>query len=336
MTVSPQLNTHTPNRWAQVVSGETWAEYGVGPAGMIEAKIVRGPLIMWATKTGDGESLPRLHAPTPSPLEVQAARVNVCGHFLAFVRAAHGKVRHSVRWKTGRRQLCRAVFNFVRSHTPFQVMGWPAVMKCFRAGLAALARKGKRSKSRSSSYRFSKSWLTVDKRTQTRVTQNPKAYFQMTQKYLDSIHASERARLEKPKPPPLDPSGDLGWADEDGEVWEGACAPVCDWERENYPQVLSYVVSEYHFLYQYGSGVRDWLNVSLMAEDAIGELLGALRRPAAVVTFLRLFLKRLQAVAYRAHVTRRARPPARRACVPRPLYARPRPPTAPLAPPVTC
>jgi hypothetical protein len=45
-------------------------------------------------------------------------------------------------------------------------------------------------------------------------------------------------------------------------------------------------------------------------------------------------LKALQSAAYRAHLTRRVRPPMRRFRAPRPLYAIPRPPSAPLAPPV--
>ncbi len=47
-------------------------------------------------------------------------------------------------------------------------------------------------------------------------------------------------------------------------------------------------------------------------------------------------LRALEAAAYRAHVTQRVRPSARRVRLPRPLYAQPRPPAAPLAPPVTC
>lgn len=84
------------------MSGETWAEYTVGAAGLIEAQTVRGPLIVWATKTGEGESLPHLHAPTLSPLEVQAARVNTRAHLHGFVRAARLPSRRvgGVRWKT--------------------------------------------------------------------------------------------------------------------------------------------------------------------------------------------------------------------------------------------
>jgi hypothetical protein len=45
-------------------------------------------------------------------------------------------------------------------------------------------------------------------------------------------------------------------------------------------------------------------------------------------------LSHLEREAYRAHLTRRVKPVSRRTRIKRPLYARPRPPTAPLAPPV--
>ncbi|WP_034408134.1 hypothetical protein [Deinococcus murrayi] len=48
---------------------------------------------------------------------------------------------------------------------------------------------------------------------------------------------------------------------------------------------------------------------------------------------LTLARRALEAAAYRAHLARRVRPVSRRTRAPRPLYARPRPPTAPLAPP---
>lgn len=49
---------------------------------------------------------------------------------------------------------------------------------------------------------------------------------------------------------------------------------------------------------------------------------------------LQQILKFLQALSLREFVTRKVRPPTHRVRLPRPLYAYPRPPTAPLAPPV--
>lgn len=46
-----------------------------------------------------------------------------------------------------------------------------------------------------------------------------------------------------------------------------------------------------------------------------------------------LFLKKIEAEAYRAHTLRRVRPPARRSRIPRPPDLLPLPPSAPLAPP---
>lgn len=55
------------------------------------------------------------------------------------------------------------------------------------------------------------------------------------------------------------------------------------------------------------------------------------RRAAFTLTAL---LKHLEAAAYRAHLAKRVKPVTRRTSAPRPLYARPRPPTAPTAPPL--
>ena len=49
---------------------------------------------------------------------------------------------------------------------------------------------------------------------------------------------------------------------------------------------------------------------------------------------LTALLKHLEAEAYRAHLAKRVKPVSRRTRVRRPLYARPRPPSCPLAPPV--
>lgn len=56
MTNPPTLNTGKPYQWACVVSGVTWAEYKLSSAGKFTAETVRGPLIVWATSSGEGEN----------------------------------------------------------------------------------------------------------------------------------------------------------------------------------------------------------------------------------------------------------------------------------------
>ncbi|CAM3621521.1 hypothetical protein [Deinococcus frigens] len=63
----------------------------------------------------------------------------------------------------------------------------------------------------------------------------------------------------------------------------------------------------------------------------LGHLIAARHGQAKSLEYALSFLER---AARRAHLARRVKPIARRTRVRRPLYARPRPPTAPLAPPV--
>lgn len=100
------------------MSGQTWKTYTLRPSGTLEAEYTRGPLIVWATKPSDGEALPDVGTPTPSPLEARALEVNTRAHFEAFVRAVQGyrRTRRAVRktraWVT--RQFARSHFHMVR------------------------------------------------------------------------------------------------------------------------------------------------------------------------------------------------------------------------------
>lgn len=231
MTASPYPNAYTPYRWAQVVSGETWAEYAVGPAGMVEAKTVRGPLILWATKTDQDESFPVAGAPTPSPLEVQAAQVNM--------RAYQAMQRgDAFIWKV-RKEVQPGRFPSRHSRAAYRLRA---------AGLSIC--------------------------------------------HADSFELL--ASVEK-------------------ITGCGVAATV----------------------------TKDDVNLIPILARVYG-VLGRLRDQSALLRKFHQILKLsyarrirfLIAAAYRAHATQRMRPPARRARVPRPLYAQPRPPAAPLAPPV--
>ena len=62
-------------------------------------------------------------------------------------------------------------------------------------------------------------------------------------------------------------------------------------------------------------------------------VLKEIKNKSGKLTFLAV-LKALQAAAHRAHLAQRVKPAPRRHRIQRPLYARPQPPSAPLAPPV--
>lgn len=100
MTRLPALNTHSPQKWAAVVSGTVWKRWGLSPSGTLEAETVRGPLIVWASpKPGEKEDAPALEAPKPTPLDLRVWAVNTAAHFEKFRKAARGHVAPSGRWR---------------------------------------------------------------------------------------------------------------------------------------------------------------------------------------------------------------------------------------------
>lgn len=102
MTSLNASSTYGPLRGAALVSGTFWKRWGVSSAGTLEAETVRGPLIIWA-KPAAKEEAPKLEDPQPTPLEGRVIGLNTAAHFARFFFAARRKVRHSIRWKTGRK-----------------------------------------------------------------------------------------------------------------------------------------------------------------------------------------------------------------------------------------
>ena len=241
MTASPHSNAYTPYRWARVVSGETWAEYAVGPSGLVEAKTTRGPLILWATKTGR-EARPHLDyvarlvaslpdVPTPSPLEVQAAQVNM----QAYKAMQQGD---AFIWKS-RKEVPPGRFASRHSRAAYRLRA-AGLSLCHAASFELLA--------------------FIEKATGCGFVAT------VTEDLVSLIPTLARVY------------GVLG--------------------RLRDQRVL---LRKFHQMLKLNYARR---------------------------------IRFLIAADYRAHVTRRVRPPARRVRVRRPLYAQPRPPTAPLAPPV--
>lgn len=104
MTGSPALNTMNAPKWAAVVSGTVWKRWGVSGAGLLEAEYVRGPLIIWAKPgSGEEEDAPKIEAPKPDALALRVVELNTARQWEKVGQAARWKVRASVRWKTRRR-----------------------------------------------------------------------------------------------------------------------------------------------------------------------------------------------------------------------------------------
>lgn len=100
MTPGLRLNTAHAHPWAAVVSGTAWKRHTLGSGGVLTAEYTRGPLILWATRPGEGV---QADGAAVSALEDRIGRLNTSQVFGRFKWAVRGKVRHSVRWKTGRR-----------------------------------------------------------------------------------------------------------------------------------------------------------------------------------------------------------------------------------------
>lgn len=273
--------------------------------------------------------------PTDEDKKRALAQMNSNGPelFQALAKATGGRVRHSVRWKMPRRRVADAYIRYVKGFTLFSPMSWPAVMKSYRLALARNRRKLAARKSRDTrTYKFTRAWLTVDCTSQRRVTQDPQSYFQLIRKYHSSIGSAEKTRTISTDARDdwhlLPDEGDWEeFTDDDALEFTHICES--DWDDRKTRKKNDYVVDEYHFSPKYVNGVGDWINISLMEVEAVRELLSVLKRPAALI----LFLKALQSAIYRAYAVRRVRSPVRRTRIPRPPDLLPLPPAAPLAPP---
>lgn len=224
MRACPHLNAFTPGTWARVVSGVVWADYAVNE-GQVTAKTIRGPLALLSL-SGEGENQPRLHAPTPSPLEARTIEINLAPHVLAFVHYEWGE---NVGW------------------------GYPFF--------------------KFTNYFYIRRWVNVKDLVMSLTD--------WSARYDDLRHGRY-----------------------------GACSD----------EVL---------------GVFDEIRLFRLKGQryfsCLLEMLAQVRTRYA--SRFALALRFLQRAAYRAHLARRVRPPARRSRVRRPLHARPRPPTCPAAPP---
>lgn len=286
------LNTWKARTWAQVAQAVTWDDYALNSDGKVTVKATRGPVIVWGRRSGEGEDVPRLEAPTPSPLEVEAARVNLKAHALAFVRCAQGRRKT----KGGK-----------------------------RVGFLCLWRGG------------SRKGLKLWKREMLRDLD-----------YLGRVIQRKARGL----------IGAIGTKPKVGPQWKKAVRRA--FARDRKVDILSRLYPSPMGNWDTGGIDQDALRMLKTARDTLrqgrvpynaGEMiegaalalilmgyrkeartLFAARARQAVT--LALALRFLEAAAYRAHIARRVRPVSRRARVPRPLYARPRPPTCPLAPPV--
>lgn len=314
MTPAPTLNHYAPGTWARVVSAVTWAGYTLGADGTFTAKLTRGPLIVWATKSGEGASL-EASGPAVSALEARAWAVNTAAHFERFRKAAHGfrKVRRVMR-KTWGGKVCRKAF----VSTLQRVMEWVATQGLiFDIWQAA---DGNPAGPRwSGGLRGRPADRTAKGRREAR-------------REWESERFHDRLRDIAP----------AHWEDEDGQFTGGYDAGhvrflaglargVGRVRSTPSPRQPLSACDELRYL----EAADKLMPFAVATRDrrAIAGLLSILKAQRITLA-LTLALRALEAAAYRAHLSRRVRPPSRRTRIKRPLYARPRPPNCPLAPPV--
>lgn len=289
-----RLNMHSAQKWAAVVSGTVWKTWGLSPSGTLEAKATRGPLIIWAKPTPgeEGEAV-KLEAPKPSPLDLRVMALNTAAHFERFRKAARGKVRPSVRWKTGRKVRRARVGEALRG-----VRRAAHLEERRAAGLRGFT-------------------VTATMRPNTAKARREWE----EERFLDRLRDIAPAHWE-------DINGGIftcGWNESELQALEEARLEIRrGYARDIYEYVKSAEAASE--LVAYLTALEDIEALRLL----FPHLDGRRHREAYLSALARL----LQRAAYLAHVRRTVKPAPRRGRLPRPVYARPRPPSAPLAPPV--
>ena len=323
MTPGLRLNTAAAHAWAAVVSGTAWKVHTLAPAGVLTAEYTRGPLILWATRPGE---VVQADGPAVSPLEDRIDRLNTAQVFERFKWAARGKVRPSVRWKSSsaaRRCQTALVFLFEDAASIYvphitlegEVENKLAVVTEIICDFTHPA------------------WRYLPVRL-VRLAMSRRSFVEIkktTKAWNDSLAWWDRpvkvlAELEN-----------ITYGEEETAVRDAFFERIwqCQLQGEN-PGL-----EDVKYALKIGGDV--FTAVRLLGYCEYGIYTKIDRDVWRVIHELRntsplrrlRSLKAFEAAAYRAHVTRRVKPAPRRGRIRRPLYARPRPPSCPLAPPVS-
>jgi len=289
MTRPPSLNTPARTYGAAMVSGTLWTAHTFASGALSFTKYSSGPVILWA-KPGEKENVPDALTPMRSALEERAAEANTAAAFERLYWAARGRVRPSVRWKTGtkKKRLCAYYALLYIKQVAFDISHEEAASKGLTFWQADETPKGRRETRR------------VIKR----------------EKFLAQLRGIASADMNMDNPYGIE--GSLI------NFWEMRTASIAN---------LNVDLSKWIDALPKGGKVTGQLFYFVLKKDWKGFRISfsGLIKPCLALAAL---LKHLEAAAYRAHLARRVKPVQRRDRAPRPLYARPRPPTAPTAPPL--
>jgi len=305
MTPGLRLNTAAAHTWAAVVSGTAWKRHTLEDGATLTAEYMRGPVIVWGMTGLEGyfkfvsDAVAKAPQSLPLTLEDQVERLNTAPVFERFRRAARGKVRRSIRWKTGRRP--RRLRN-LEALADLRYSAQAADKQA--AGLHGLSPyiPAKTAKARREARRYIRV-QGLDKTLQAIAPAGPGNEAEQARAVALVLKQINRlvyvaGRISRPLPPAVKPATIEELSRQIMERWSDVMAMAVARKEKN---------------------AISWLVSALRARrPTLGEILAAFQR-----------------AEYRAHLARRVKPAPRRHRIRRPLYARPRPPAAPLAPPVS-
>ena len=290
MTPGLSLNTANAHTWAAAVSGTSWKRLTLAPGDVLTAEYTRGPLIPWAIRPGEGECFrfvtgaiakaPQTPAPT---LKKRIEELNTAQGFERFKWAARGRVRHSVRWKTGikwrLKYLACAFLGLLPQDDIFFTLDHNDLMR--RAGRSSRCKPG--------------IW--------------ERAVYEYELSLIVGCSEGNFSDIEK------EAKRALYYFDKTGKLPSTARGYNCNMGEETNNEVV----------------IQEWLRVLSLYPKYLEKALSIIRSKKVSA---RLESFTFRATAFRAHLARRVKPTPQRHRIRRPLYARPRPPSAPLAPPV--
>ena len=297
------LNDVLAYAWA-AVSGTVWKGHALAPGSVLTAEYARGPLILWAKTPGEGEAV----APAlPSDLEDRIDRLNTAQVFKRFMWAAQGKVRHSVRWKSpAKNRRTISFLSLIHIAVITRFIGFETSGRWTNYTKGYIKRQAMTSFSRKTLIEYVNDYIYLE-----------------NEDSIDPFEGHYNNFRKKPKG--MSRFGII----HPNTIEEKVFFHFCDLYDEKPPGYLFEAELKVYggrflsFLSDCGANNINLESIFRKYTQKKGERFSALLKSLALEKAFR-----------RAHLTRRVKPAPRRHRIRRPLYARPQPPAAPLAPPV--
>ena len=287
------LNDVLAYAWAAAVSGTVWKTHSLKSSGLLTAEYKRGPLILWASRPGEGEAV-QFSDLVVSALEDRVDRLNTAQVFERFKWAIQGRRRIRQGRNKGKRvSATKTLFRGKLRQQKELCLAWMRVLMNRAVGIYSAVDTEMPKDLKKTKRESGKKWKETSRQMRLRQILG----------YQDGNRGHIIVNMS---------IAGLG----DGIMEWIANAPAL-----SNGGVLS--VAKYLSLMNI---FGDWRNFRAKLETIKNN-----NNKIALLTVL----KELQAASHRAHLARRVKPAPRRHRIRRPLYSRPQPPSAPLAPPVS-